>query len=52
VNDSLKYNNPKNKTDGWSVEDGDLFFKVENLPINKGGRPSKKNVSQLNSKNP
>jgi hypothetical protein len=42
VNDSIKYNDPDDKSKGYKVKTGK--DKLEgNLPIQKGGRPPKKN---------
>ena len=44
VNDSIKYNDPDDKSAGYKVKTGK--DKLEgNLPVPKGGRPSKKNPS-------
>ena len=44
MNDAIKYNDPDNKGKGYKVKVGK--DKLEgNLPVPKGGRPSKKNPS-------
>jgi DNA invertase Pin-like site-specific DNA recombinase len=43
VNDQIIYNNPENRTEGWTIEDGDRSLNVDGILNGGPGRPSKKN---------